>query len=119
MIITLICIAGGIGALLRFITDGIVRSQFGRRLPWGTLIINVSGSLLLGMLTALLLRHDLSTQCKLIIGTGFCGGYTTFSTARFETVRLLEEKRFRTALFYSLATLGLSVGVVTTVLLIA
>jgi CrcB protein len=59
--------------------------------PWGTLVINVSGSLLLGVITGLALHHGLSASDKIVVGTGFCGAYTTFSTFSFETVRLVEE----------------------------
>lgn len=117
MTVLLICIAGGGGALVRFITDGLIRSRFGRRFPWGTLVINVSGAFLLGAITALALRHDISTADKLVFGTGFCGGYTTFSTASFETVRLLEEKRPWAALGHLLMNIGLSVGAATLALL--
>jgi CrcB protein len=104
-----ICIAGGVGALVRFITDGLIRGRLGRRFPWGTILINASGALLLAVITALVLRHDVSAKDKLIIGTGFCGGYTTFSTATFEAVRLLEEKRWISAFLHVLANIGLTV----------
>lgn len=84
-----ICLAGGAGAALRLLVDGWCRGRFGDRLPWGTLLINVSGSLLLGLLTGLALRHGLPTPWRLVLGTGLLGGYTTFSTAAWETVRLL------------------------------
>jgi CrcB protein len=109
VIVFVICVAGGIGALTRFIADGLIRSRLGRRFPWGTVFINVSGALLLGVITALFLRHDIAAKDKLIIGTGFCGGYTTFSTASFEAVRLLEEKRWASAFLHVLTNIGLTV----------
>lgn len=105
----IICLAGGVGALTRFILDGLIRSRLGRRFPWGTIVINVSGALLLGTITGLALRHDVSVKDKLVIGTGFCGGYTTFSTASFEAVRLLEEKRWASALLHMFLNIGLTV----------
>ncbi len=116
MIIVLTCFVGGLGALARFVADGVMRSKLGRRFPWGTLLINVTGALTLGTLTALALHGRITTNEKVIFGTGFCGGYTTFSTASFETVRLIEEKRFGAAVFQSLANLCLSVGLVVAVL---
>lgn len=107
----IICIAGGAGALARFILDGLIRSRLGRRFPWGTIIINVSGALLLGTITALTLRHSLPNGDELVIGTGFCGAYTTFSTASFEAVRLLEERRWIAALGHVAANFGLTFGV--------
>jgi CrcB protein len=114
----IVCAAGGVGALARFIADGLIRTRLGRKFPWSTLCINVSGALLLGVVTALALHNGLSASDKLVIGTGFCGGYTTFSTASFETVRLLEEKRVAAAMFHALTNIGLTVGVATVALLL-
>lgn len=111
MTIVFVCLAGGIGAVARFVTDGLVRNKFGRAFPYGTLLINVTGALLLGALTALALHGHITANEKVVVGTGFCGGYTTFSTASFETVRLIEEERFFAALLQLLANFGLSVGV--------
>jgi len=101
--------AGGFGALARFVVDGLVRTQLGRSFPWGTLIINVSGSLLLGIIAALAWSGHISGDAALVIGVGFCGGYTTFSTASFETVRLLEERRIFAAVFQTLGNAGFAV----------
>ena len=61
------------------------------------LLINVSGSLLLGLLTGLVLFSGASPDWRTVVGTGFCGGFTTFSTASFECVRLAQERRHRLA----------------------
>lgn len=119
MNVLLICIAGGFGALARFIADALIRNWLGRNFPWATIIINVSGALLLGAVTALTLRHQLSSEVKVIIGTGFCGGYTTFSTASFEAVRLFEEKRWKAAMGHVTANIVLTVGVAFVVLIYA
>lgn len=108
MILLLLSLAGGVGALMRFVADGIIRTRLGRAFPWGTLIINVSGSLLLGNITGLVLYRHSSPYIRLMLGTGFCGGYTTFNTASFGTVRLTEERRFKHALLNSLGTLLLT-----------
>ena len=108
MTILLLALAGGSGALVRFIVDGLIRTKLGRTFPWGTLIINVSGSFVLGFITGLVLYRQAPVAVKLIFGTGFCGGYTTFSTANFETVRLIEERRIKQAAFNSIGTLGLT-----------
>lgn len=99
MMTLLIAIAGGGGAVARFVVDGMVRRQFGRTYPWGTVVVNISGSLLLGLCAGLLLSHKLDETFFLVLSVGFCGGYTTFSAANFETVRLLEQGRFRLAFF--------------------
>lgn len=88
-----LAVAGGVGAMLRLFVDGVVRSRFGGRLPWGTITINVTGSFLLGALTGLAQAGPLPEAWEAVLGTGLLGGYTTFSTASVETVRLLEERR--------------------------
>jgi CrcB protein len=78
---------GGAGALLRFLVDGTVAGRLGRRFPYGTLVVNVSGAVLLGVVTGLTLDHD----AALLAGTAAVGSYTTFSTWLFETQRLGED----------------------------
>lgn len=90
-------LAGGAGALARFVVDGTLRARIASRVPAGTVIINITGSLLLGILTGLVLFHGAPAMLTLVAGTGFCGGYTTFSTASFETVRLLQTGEYRAA----------------------
>lgn len=89
--------AGAVGAPLRYFVDGFVADRTEGAFPWGTLLVNASGSLLLGALTGLSLYHAFPTTPKLVLGAGFCGAYTTFSTFTFETVRLLEEGAFNEA----------------------
>jgi CrcB protein len=90
----LICAAGGIGAALRLILDGLIRDRVRSSYPVATTVINITGSLLLGLLTGLASHQLLPHQWQLIAGTGLLGGYTTFSTASFETVRLIEDRRY-------------------------
>jgi CrcB protein len=115
----LVALCGGVGAVARFVLDGIIRSRVAVIVPLGTLVINVSGSLLLGVLTGLLMAGVGSNSLKLVIGTGFMGGYTTFSTAMIETVRLLQQHRWVAAavngigmmmLALAAAVLGLFLG---------
>jgi CrcB protein len=84
-------VAGSIGAVTRYVVDAIVQQRSRRDHPWGTFIINVSGAFVLGFITGLALYHGLSATQRIILGTGFCGAFTTFSTFTFETVRLVEE----------------------------
>ena len=91
----LVVAAGGfVGAPSRYLLDRAVTRRVNSDLPWGTFAINISGSLLLGFLTGLTLSHHLSDLGKALLGTGFCGAYTTFSTFTFETLRLLEDGRY-------------------------
>jgi CrcB protein len=91
MILLAIGLAGAIGAPARFVVDGLVAERLGQVFPWGTFIINVSGSLLLGLLTGLALYHGFPSVPRAFLATGFCGAYTTFSTFGYETVRLADE----------------------------
>ena len=93
MIGVLLTLAGGLGAATRFVVDGVVARHNRWPLPLGTVVINVSGSLLLGVVTGLAMRHSGLTDLKLVAGTGFLGGYTTFSTASVEAVRLATGSR--------------------------
>ena len=83
--------AGAVGAVLRHLVHGWMANRTEGAFPSGTLLINASGSLLLGVLTGLVLYHGFPDTPKVVLGTGFCGAYTTFSTFTFETVRLIEE----------------------------
>lgn len=104
-----VALAGGVGAACRFVLDGLVRSRTAGDYPIGTMVINVTGSLLLGLLTGLGLAHLAADELVLVLGTGLLGGYTTFSTASVETVRLLQAGRYAASL---LAGLGMLVAAV-------
>lgn len=84
--------AGAAGAVARYLTELAVAGRATGAFPWGTLVVNVSGSFLLGFLTGLGIHHGLPRTPRVILGVGFCGAFTTFSTFTFETVRLLEER---------------------------
>lgn len=98
LVALLVAVGGGVGSMVRFVLDSVVRARFGGRYPVGTTLINLSGSLLLGLVTALALGQLLSADWRLALGTGVLGGYTTFSTASFETVRLAQTGRIGAAL---------------------
>lgn len=105
-----VALAGGLGAACRFVLDGLVRSRTSGAYPLGTMIINVTGSLLLGLLTGLGVAHLASDELVLVLGTGLLGGYTTFSTASMETVRLLQAGRYAASLLAGLGMLAASVA---------
>ncbi len=90
MIIAGVMAAGALGAMLRYLVDRTVQRRSGSDFPLGTLVINVSGSLVLGVLVGSELHHGISTTWLTVCGTGLIGSYTTFSTLTFDTVRLLE-----------------------------
>jgi fluoride exporter len=88
-----VLLAGGLGAVLRFLVDGAVARRAARSFPFGTLAVNVSGAALLGLLGGL----ALSRHAALLVDTAFIGSYTTFSTWMLETQRLGEERQIRSA----------------------
>lgn len=95
----LMALAGGLGAVCRFVVDSELRARTSTSVPVGTLVVNLAGSLLLGMLAATL-NHGMDPDLRLVLGAGFCGGFTTFSTASLEVVRLVLAGRPGLALGY-------------------
>lgn len=109
-IFLLLTMAGGAGAAVRFMADGFIRSRQKSSFAWATTIINVSGSLGLGFLTGLTLEHLAFAAFSIVLGTGFLGGYTTFSTASYETVQLIKKGRYGASFVSGIGMLVLSVA---------
>jgi CrcB protein len=84
-----VVLLGGAGAVLRFLVDRAVARRVARSFPFGTLTVNLTGAVLLGLLSGLALSHHVA----LLAGTAFVGSYTTFSTWMLETQRLGEERQ--------------------------
>jgi len=110
-----VAIAGAAGAVARFVVDGHVLARTGGRVPWGTALINLSGAFVLGLIAGAAPSHEFA----LIVGTGFLGAYTTFSTWMLETLLLGESGRTNAAVLnlvvqlvagLALAGLGFAVG---------
>jgi CrcB protein len=97
--------AGGVGAVLRALIIHHLGLRRDDPLPVGTLVVNMSGSLLLGLLTGFSLYHHLGSHWLAVIGVGLCGGYTTWSTASWETIHLLHTGHRVEALAYTLGGL--------------
>jgi CrcB protein len=87
----MIALAGAAGAVSRYLLQGWVDGLMGGRLPWGTFLVNISGSFLLGIVFALSMdRAFLSPEIRVPVMIGFIGSYTTFSTLMLESWRLVE-----------------------------
>ncbi|MCF2129534.1 fluoride efflux transporter CrcB [Strepomyces sp. STD 3.1] len=86
----LVVVGGMVGAPLRYLTDRAVQSRHGSAFPWGTLTVNVLGSLVLGLVTGATLAGAVGSDLRLLLGTGLCGALTTYSTFSWETLRLTE-----------------------------
>jgi len=86
----LVVAGAALGAPLRYLTDLLVQSRHGTVFPWGTLTVNAAGSLILGAVAGAV-SAGAPGWLLTLVGTGFCGALTTFSTFGFETLRLIEE----------------------------
>jgi len=90
--IGLVVVGAGIGGGLRFVLGSWMAGRWGTAFPWHTLVINVSGAFLLGVLMALSFERSLLTSSvRLFLGAGVLGGFTTFSTLSYESVALFEQ----------------------------
>lgn len=106
-----VAIGSAIGGVARFLLGTLVQERAGGTFPTGTLLVNVTGSLLLGFF----LRYALgsaavSPETRALLTTGFCGGYTTFSTFSYETIALLEEGQHQRAALYIALSVVLSLA---------
>ena len=104
MVLVLVAVFGGVGAASRFVTDGLIRARFPTEFPVATVVINVTGSFLLGLFTAAAAAGSPEQPWAAAVSIGFCGGYTTFSTAMVETVRLIQAGSQRRAVLNLLGT---------------
>jgi fluoride exporter len=100
-----VVVIGGVGAVLRFLVDRTVSGRVAG-FPYGTLVVNLSGALLLGFLSGV----ALSPHLALLAGTAFVGSYTTFSTWMLETQRLGEERQLRPAVANIVVSLALGLA---------
>lgn len=107
MTVLFVMLGAAVGAPLRYLTDRFVSARRPGLFPAGTLTVNLVGSLVLGLLAGVTAARVVPTGLTLLLGTGFCGALTTYSTFGYETVRLLERRRAGLALL----NVGLSVVV--------
>jgi CrcB protein len=106
-----VAIGGAVGSVLRLLLGTLIQQRSGFAFPYGTLVINVTGSFLLGFL----LRYALATptispEVRAMLTVGFCGGYTTFSTFSYEVAALMEDGAHGRALVYILASVLVSLA---------
>lgn len=108
----LVLLGGAIGAPARYLTDLYVREWTGADFPWGTMAVNAVGSLVLGLLAGAAASGVLPGWVLTLAGTGFCGALTTFSTFSYETVRLAEDGRWRSAALNVVGSLAVGTAAV-------
>ena len=107
MTLLLVMLGAALGAPLRYVTDLLVQSRHESVLPWGTQVVNVGGSLVLGVAAGALPGHQWALA---LVGTGFCGALTTFSTFGFETVRLAQDGWVKASVANVVLSVGLSLA---------
>lgn len=110
MLTLAVSLAAGAGALLRYVIDQLVQHRVSAEFPWGTAVINATGSFVLGLVTGLALHHGLATTPTLVLGTGLAGGYTTLSTWAWETLALVEAGDLLEALLNALGSFAIGLA---------
>jgi fluoride exporter len=96
-----VALGGGIGSAARYLVGGWFAARFGAAFPYGTFVVNVTGSFIVGLFLAYAQeRVSLSPYWRLFFAVGFVGGYTTFSTYEYESVRLLQDGEMLLAAVY-------------------
>jgi len=110
-LVAFIGVGSALGGITRYFVTGAIQSRIVTSFPLGTLLVNITGSILLGFL----LRYALATptispDVRALLTTGFCGGYTTFSAYSYETVALLEDGDYRRAVLYMTVSVVLALA---------
>lgn len=105
MTVLLVALGAAVGAPLRYLTDRAVQGRHDSVFPWGTFIVNVTGSALLGFLATLS-----SHTAPVVTGTAFCGAFTTYSTFGYETIKLAEERAYLFAALNAAASVIAALG---------
>jgi len=103
----LVALGGAAGSTLRYLGQRALNTSF----PYGTLLVNIAGCLLIGLLLGFFSRHDNEPR-RLLLATGFCGGFTTFSSFTFEGVQMLTDHRWLSFILYT--SLSVAAGLLAT-----
>lgn len=103
-------VAGSLGAVSRYLVDSAIMDRRPGVFPWGTLTVNAIGSLILGLVAGMV-GHQARSPTQVVVDTGFCGALTTWSTATWESVRLVQEGLVASALAFTVANLAISLVV--------
>lgn len=105
-----IALGGAAGSVLRYAVGGLAQRTGGLAFPLGTLVVNVTGCFLIGMLAQHYMNTQTHPQMRAMLITGFCGGYTTFSAFSLETVGLIQGGEYQRAAVYTLSSVVLSIA---------
>ena len=111
MHVFLVAIGGAVGSVCRYLVGVVAMRLFGPAFPWGTFAVNLAGSFAIGLLTELIARRfNASMELRVLLVTGFLGGFTTFSSFSLDTVVLYERGAFMLAAAYVVASVVLSLA---------
>jgi len=108
MEVGIVALGGALGAILRYLVTSWVQHRVDF-FPWGTVVVNLVGSFLIGIVLEMTLRGFLSSQARLLLGVGILGGFTTFSSLSWEMLTLLEEGDILPAFLYGFGSLVIGV----------
>ncbi|MFL5617841.1 MAG: fluoride efflux transporter CrcB [Gemmatimonadaceae bacterium] len=104
-----VALGAALGGVSRYYLASAIQHRVGATFPWGTLAVNVTGSLLLGVfIRYALATPSMSVELRALLTTGFCGGYTTFSTYSYETATLLEDGQYGRAGAYAVTSVAIA-----------
>ncbi len=110
-LIVAVALGGAVGSVARYLAGVGAGRIFGVDFPWGTLLINIAGSFLIGVFVeSFALRWDLPQAARVFLTVGICGGFTTFSTFSLESFLLIERGQFGPAAAYIIASVALSIA---------
>ncbi|HET9777507.1 MAG TPA: fluoride efflux transporter CrcB [Gemmatimonadaceae bacterium] len=110
MIYLLIAVGGAAGSVLRYVVGRAVQGTSASGFPIGTMVVNVTGCFLIGVLVRQLMNVQTSPEMRALLVVGFCGGFTTFSTFSAETIGLIEGGEYGRAATYVILSVALCLG---------
>jgi CrcB protein len=104
--IFLVLLGGGIGSVARYLLSYLLTKNNTTQFPWATFIANAIGCLLIGLLFGYIQKNNLQNETlKLLLITGFCGGFTTFSTFSLENIQFIQNQNYNLALLYTISSI--------------
>lgn len=106
----IIALGGGAGSMLRWLIAQWADKHLSSQLPWGTFIVNFLGCLIIGAVMQLTDKGDVGVVWRLLLATGFCGGFTTFSAFALENLKMMESGNYQGFLIYTLGSVAAGIG---------
>ena len=108
--VLIVFLGGGLGSIFRYLVSKKITNQLETYFPLGTLIVNILGCFFIGVILALVEKHGLNPAWSLLLATGFCGSFTTFSSFAYENNLLLINENYTAFVFYTFLSIILGVS---------